>query len=256
MTAGGAVPIRNDLALPDQGHLLAALDALAAESDPVRRCLAGVDSGQFRHPDGRTDRFDGVALTRHQLALVMHLSGRCPTPLTIETGFGLGTSASIIMGTRDQRREAFEHIAFDPWGLPSNSGAVVESYLMERFGPRFRLLRVRSEIGLGQLIGERGTALVGLAHIDGCHHFENVMTDFVLADLLCAVGGFIVMHDANYAAIQTAIRYIDGNRPDYAIAHLAVPNMTVLQIRGNDKAEWDAFTPFAVPGRRDWTPVD
>jgi hypothetical protein len=92
--------------------------------------------------------------------------------------------------------------------------------------------------------------------IDGGHRFEQVMTDFVLADLLCCRGGTIVLDDACYPAIETVINYVTSNRPDYAVAHLAVAKTTVLRKVAADGRAWNSFTPFEVPQRSDWTPSE
>jgi hypothetical protein len=81
------------------------------------------------------------------------------------------------------------------------------------------------------------------------------MTDFVFADLLCCEGGYIVLDDAMFPAIETVINYIKANRPDYDLVHLPVINCSVAQKVSRDRRNWDAFTPFAVPDRHDWTPA-
>ncbi len=232
------MPIRADLTLPDEATLLAALATLATGEDPVARYLAAYDSGQFLHPDGRTAALHNVTLVPAQAAVLAHLCQACLAPLSIETGFGMGTSASVIMAARRHLGADFEHLAFDPFGLADDRGAVVEAYLSAEFGARFRRVRERSEVGLGKLLDQRGEHAVGLAFIDGSHHFENV----------------IVFHDARYPAIEAAISYISSNRHDYAVAHQVVPSLTVLQKRTADARSWDSFTPFAVPDRHDWTP--
>ena len=126
-------------------------------------------------------------------------------------------------------------------------------YLIAEFGSLYNRVRKRSEVGLAQLIDKRGEGIAGLIFIDGSHHFENVMTDFVLADLLCCEGGYIILDDACFPAIETVVNYVSSNRSDYAVAHLAAPNLTVLKKRATDLREWSAFMPFPVPQRSGWT---
>ncbi len=161
----------------------------------------------------------------------------------------------VIAGTRRSLGAPFEHLAFDAFGLKAQNGrgAIVASYLAAEFAASFRLVKERSEIGLAKLLSERGKASVGLAFIDGGHLFETVMADFTLADLLCCIGGHIVFHDACFPAIETVINYVRCNRPDYAVTHLPVPNLSVLQKIHPDRRPWHAFTPFPVPDRHDWT---
>ena len=80
------------------------------------------------------------------------------------------------------------------------------------------------------------------------------MTDFVLADQLCGMGGYIVLDDSLFPAIETVVNYVKANRPDYAVAHLPVPNCSVLRKVRRDQRPWDAFKPFDVPQRENWTP--
>jgi predicted O-methyltransferase YrrM len=247
---------RDDLDLPDSETLLADLAGLASRAEPVARCLAATQTGHFQHPDGRSAELCGVTLAPIEAALIVHLCRSCPTPLTVEAGFGMGSSATIIMATRRLLGAPFEHRAYDPSALLDGRGALVASYLMTEFGDRFRLVRELSQVGLAKLIDERGTGSVGLAFIDGSHHCEHVMADFVLADMLCSEGGAIIFHDALFPAIATVISYIACNRPDYAVGHLPGANIAAVQKRGPDRREWSSFAPFPVPDRHDWTRVD
>ena len=249
-------PACTELMLPDQKTLLADFAELALHVDSIARYLAAIETGHFVHPDGRVDALAGIALSPPQAALISHVCRHCPTPISIETGFGMGSSTAVILGTRGSLGAPFEHLAIDPYGLPDGRGAVVASYLAVEFRDQFHRIWKRSEVGLANLLVERGEKMAGLIFIDGAHHFENVMTDFTLADRLCSDGGFIVFDDAWFPAVETAINYIRCNRSDYALAHLVVSNTSVVQKRGADQREWHAFTPFPVPNRRDWTPVN
>ncbi len=243
-----------DLNLPDQATLMANLVELARGVDAVDRYLDANDTGYFSHPDGRRDPLEGLAFSPPQAALIAYLAQRCPTPLSIETGFGMGSSTAVILGSRRSVGHSFQHLAFDPFGLPDRRGAVVQSYLEAEFD-EFCRCHERSEVGLGKLLSTQGCNSVGLALIDGGHHFETVISDFRLADLLCCDGGFIIFDDAWFPAIETAISYIRANRPDYALAHLAAPSTTVLQKRGPDQRHWGEFSPFPVPQRSNWRSV-
>lgn len=242
--------------LPPTDVLLGALYALAEKRDPVSRYLEAFNTGSFKHPDGRTDELGVVKVDPEAVALLSHLIRKSPTSLSIEVGFGMGTSCAVLLSTLADTRRDFEHVVFDPFGLGGGRGTVVEAYLKERFAPKFRRVHQRSEIGLAQLYAQRGAGAAGFVFIDGSHLFENVMADFVLADLLCARGGFIAFDDSSYPAIEAVMNYIAANRPDYAVMHLAAPNLSVIQKIHFDKREWFTFNPFEVPNRRDWTPTD
>ncbi len=242
------------LRLPSQGQLRTAFIELSQRVEPIRRCVSALETGQFVHPDGRVDDLRLEKISLEQAALISYLCSQCPVSLSVEIGFGMGSSAAAILGTRTFLKQRFEHLIFDPYGLPESRGCVVQSYLQMQFGDRFRRIKKPSEIGLGQLIDERGPGSAGLVYIDGGHHFENVMTDFVLGDKLCCEGGYIMFDDALFPAIETVINYVRTNRTDYAVAHLPVPNASVLRKIAPDRREWSAFKPFRVPNRSDWNP--
>jgi hypothetical protein len=241
--------------LPSLDELRTAFAELARKVDPIARCVSALTSSQFIHPDGRTDNLGLTKISLDQAALLSHLCLQCPLALSIEVGFGMGSSAAVILGTRTFLKQPFEHLIFDPYGLVEGRGEVVQSYLQEQFGDNFRRIKKPSEIGLGQLLAERGPGCAGLIYIDGGHRFENVMVDFALADRLCCERGYIMFDDAWFPAIETVINYVMSNRPDYAIAHLPVLNASVIWKTGPDRRRWDAFKPFAVPDRCDWEPV-
>ena len=243
------------LKLPSEKELIAGLAPWAEKEESIALCLAALETGEFKHPDGRVDELGVVRLLPGQAGLLAHLAALCPTPLSIEIGFGMGSSAAIILGVRRLINKPFSHLIFDPYGLFDGAGTVVQDYLKARFPKAFQRIMKTSEVGLALVLNQRGAGSVGLIFIDGGHLFENVMVDFYLADQLCCVGGFIVLDDAWYPAIETAINYIIRNRPNYAVAHLAVPNCTVLKKLGPDKRSWDSFKPFEVPDREDWEPV-
>lgn len=240
--------------LPPVQDMVGELMDLVPREEAIRLCLEGQETGIFRHPDGRVDRLKNVRINRDQCGLLSYLARRCPTPQSIEVGFGMGSSAAIILGTRQAQGEPFTHLIFDPYGLPGGEGKVVQSYLENHFPDSFHRLVERSELGLGRLIAEGQEESTGFIFIDGAHQFENVMTDFVMADKLCCVGGYIAFDDAYYPAIETVLRYIARNRPDYAINHLPVHNCSVIQKIAKDERPWSWFKPFEVPKRHDWDP--
>jgi hypothetical protein len=244
------------LGLPPEEELIREVKALAAKEEAIALTLDALETGIFRHPDGRTDDLQSVRLQPGEVGLLAYLASTCPKPLSIEIGFGMGSSAAVILGARRLAGQPFAHLIFDPFGLPGGRGKVVQAYLQARFPKAFRRVMKRSEIGLGALIEKIGRGAAGLIFIDGGHRFENAMTDFVLADLLCCPGGYIVYDDALYPAIETVINYVIANRPDYTVANFAVANTAVLKKIVPDNRSWDAFKPFEVPQREDWTPSD
>jgi hypothetical protein len=110
-----AMPMRADLTLPGEAPLLAALADLAARADPIARYMAAFRTGHFIHPDGRADSLGHETILPAQAAMIAHLCRHCPTPLSIETGFGSGTSAMSCacngIGTHGRTSEKIPPIA-------------------------------------------------------------------------------------------------------------------------------------------------
>jgi hypothetical protein len=248
--------VARTLQLPSEEDLLAALRQMASQSEAVALALAAVETGVFVHPDGRLDALEDVSLLPAQLGLLIHLLGDCNKELSLEIGFGMGSSATVVLGARRFFGRPFEHIIFDHAGLPSGRGEIVADYLREQFGAGFVRNWTTSQVGLAKLLDERGPRVAGLVFIDGYHTFEAVMTDFYFADQLCSVGGYIVFDDAAYPAIETVVEYIAANRSNYAIARFPVENTVVLKKFENAELAWGQFRPFTVPQRLDWTPVE
>lgn len=243
-----------ELRLPSEQKLIAELQALAKQEQAIALAIDALQTGHFKHPDGRVDHLSNVRVSLGQAGLLAYLAKECPTFLSVEVGFGMGSTASILLGTRRLQGKPFVHIIFDPFGLPDGSGKIVQSYLEKHFPKTFRRVMKSSETGMAAMIENRGPECAGLVFIDGGHRFENVMTDFVLADQLLALGGYIVLDDSFFPAIETVVNYVKANRPDYAVAHLPVPNCSVLRKVRRDQRTWDAFKPFEVPQRENWTP--
>jgi hypothetical protein len=243
-----------ELRLPSAKELVGFVQGLARKEEAISLCLAALRTGIFRHPDGRIDELRSERISREQAALLAHLATECPKPLSVEIGFGMGSSAAIILGARRLAGRPFAHLIFDPFGLPEGRGMVVQSYLETHFPKAFRRVMKRSEYGLAELLDKNGPGVAGLVFIDGGHLFENVMTDFVLADQLCCLGGYIVLDDAWFPAIESVVNYVKANRPDYSVAHLPIPNCSVIKKIGPDERTWDSFKPFEVPQRENWTP--
>jgi hypothetical protein len=244
-------------ALPTLEEMADDLRDLAGRNRAAALCLAASTNGVFTHPDGREAVLIAEPPQPSALAMVARLASKNTADISVDVGFGMGISSLMAVAAQSELGRPFKHYSFDPYGLgpDGKAGEVVQQYLEAEFADAFTRVWKPSEIGLGKLIEERGYGSVGYVFIDGSHTFENAMTDFVLADKLCGLGGHIIFDDAYFPAIEGVVEYIRSNRPDYAVWHLIVDNTTVIRRIAWDRREWDAFEPFAVPDRRNWTPL-
>ena len=186
------------------------------------------------------------------MAILAWLAARCRSAISVEIGFGQGASATAILAARRQAAHNFQHIVYDPFDV-RKAARLVRPLLSAEFGAAFSLVKARSIIGLPRLYETIGAARIDLIFIDGDHRFEAVMSDFAIADLLCADGGVIVFDDAAYPATEALLGYISANRSDYAITSAVEQNTALIRKIGADKREWYHFRPFAIPDRSDWT---
>ena len=227
--------------------------ASAAKSDAARRCLDAVTHGVFVDPAGDRDELGEIRLCPEQIALVAHLATRADSSILIDVGFGMGSSVTMALAARKAADLQTMHFALDPYGLSSGAGAIVERYLQREFQRSYLRIRKRSAIALGLLYETLGPASVGMVFIDGNHRFDNVLTDFFLADMLCRSGAFILLDDADYPAIETVVSFIAANRPDYEVWTGVAPNTALLRKTATPAPAWDFFRPYAVAQRTDWT---
>jgi predicted O-methyltransferase YrrM len=237
-----------ELELPSQQELINLFEEASVQDTALLRTKQALATGRYVDSTGREVLVGELVLKEDQLGLLIWLGKQCKTHLSVEVGFGMGSSASAILSARRSNGRAFEHVVFDP--LPASE--IIAADLHKMFPTELGLKRLPSELGLGQLVQERGYRSTALVFIDGSHHFENVMADFLLANHLCCEGGYIVFDDANAPAIESVINYIFANRPDYAVAQFGIRTVVLHKI-ASDAREWNAFTPFSVPNRSDWT---
>jgi len=243
------------LSLPSVDELMEELQRLTENDDAAARCAEASRKYVFVHPDGRRDFLGSCRLAPEQVALISHLSKLSPTSLSIDVGFGMGTSATMTLASRRSLGQPFTHVAVDPSGLGDGRGQIVEEYLRTEFSESFQRIFQLSQIGLGLLYREHGPNSAGFAFIDGSHTFENILVDFVLCDMLMAVGGHIAFDDAYYPGIETAVNYIKANRKNYAVSMYPVANTVVFKKIDSFGLDWCSFNPFEVADRKDWTPL-
>ena len=245
-------PIENLSDLPAVTSLMNDLEQSAARIPAVQQVCTAIQSGVLRGSHGPDESLQGVFNPIEQIALLAWLARRCPTSLSVEVGFGMGLTAMITTAIRDDVGQPFQHVVFDPYGLPEGRGRQAESFLEQHFSQSFVRRRESSQVGLAQLLVNDSFQTTGLILIDGCHLVDAVMTDFYLSDQLLGIGGVIIFDDANSPAIQTVLRCLVANRRDYQFDDLGIANTVVALKIDHDHRPWDHFRPFDVPQRSDW----
>lgn len=241
--------------IPATAQLMRELELLA-DADIAAGCaVQALRTGEFMSPNGDREPLGQVKVPIEQAALIAWLAGNCETRLSMEAGLGMGMTASIILAARVRAGHDFDHVVFDPKGLRNGRGSVVRELLNEQFGDRFQWVRKKSQLGIAGLVSAGPVERSEFILLDGDHHFDGVLSDFFLADQVLNQGGFMVLDDAGFPAIESLVQFIIHNRSDYEVSMLEIPNTAVLRKVSADERGWEHFVPFSVSPRKNWTPV-
>lgn len=130
----------------------------------------------------------------------------------VETGMAFGVSSLCIADALRRNGDRWELVSIDPCQSADWRGAGM--HLLARAGLRATLIEEASQLALPRLAasGER----FDFGFIDGWHTFDHTLIDFFYIDLMLRDGGFIVLDDVGYPAINAATRFILANR-DYEL---------------------------------------
>lgn len=228
------------------------LRQLADSNKVAKHALDALQTGTFTDGSGRSEPLGLVRNPIEQVALIAWLAAQCPTKLSIEVGFGMGITASIILAARLQVNDGFEHRIFDPYGLPGKAGVTTENFLKKECGKHFRRSRKRSQFGMAEVASGKDAQHAAFILIDGDHRTDSVFADFYMADALMPVGGYMLLDDARYAPVDTVVRFVMRNRRDYEVSHLEIPNTAVFRRIAKDQRAWNHFETFSVPTKNNW----
>ncbi|GEM_PF-3743792 len=231
------------------------LRQLADAQKVARHAMDALATGIFTDESGNSEPLGIVRNPVEQVALIAWLAAQCPTKLSIEVGFGMGITASIILAARLQMQQTFEHQIFDPYGLSDGAGETSQSFLRKQCGEHFRRIETRSQFGMAEIASVNNPPRTGFILIDGDHRADAVFADFYMADALMAVGGYIVLDDAMYAPVATVVQFVRSNRSDYEVSHLEIPNTAVLRKIAKDQRPWHHFRTFSIPKKNNWEPA-
>jgi predicted O-methyltransferase YrrM len=196
---------------------------------------------------------DSVALNEscisgQQGQMLWHLTRTLRPETIIETGFGRGTSAAFFLsalapwnGTLTSIDPAYRHWA----------GNIGRTFIEKVGGSdRHRLLEQPSEIALALMLASENPPKLRFSYVDGSHHFDGTLIDFIYLDRMTEIGGVIAIDDAHAPAVRTVASFVSNNYP-YRL-HYASKRLLLCQKLNNVDREWCHFEPFQSSQRRDW----
>jgi predicted O-methyltransferase YrrM len=130
--------------------------------------------------------------------------------VVIEVGLAYGSSALAIGealcltgGTE------VSHIVIDPFQTTAYDNVGWDALNAAELGVQTTFIGETSSIALARLVGHGFTA--DAAFIDGSHRFHEVFVDLYFLRKLVRPGGLIILDDAAWPSVATALRYFDLN---------------------------------------------
>ena len=101
------------------------------------------------------------------------------------------------------------HIVIDPFQATLYANVGWDAIDAARLADHTTLIGEPSSIALGRLVAEGRT--VDAAFVDGSHRFHEVFVDLYFLRKLIRPGGLIILDDAEWPSVATALRYFDRN---------------------------------------------
>ena len=159
---------------------------------------------------------------------------------TAEVGLAEGFSTVFFLAAAATNGTG-SHVAIDPFENSQWHGLGLKKVEEVGMKDHFRFLETMSIYAVPQLAAEHVPYQV--IFIDGDHRFDAEMTDFVLADNLCAKGGYLLFHDIWMASTQKLALFLENNRPDYKRVETGT-DIAAFQKVGDDHRDWRWFQNF------------
>lgn len=130
--------------------------------------------------------------------------------VVIEVGLGYGSSALAIgEALCSIGGPGVSHIVIDPFQATAYDNVGWDALTAAELTAQTTFIGEASSIALARLAGDGFAA--DAAFVDGSHRFHEVFVDLYFLRKLVRPGGLIVLDDASWPSVATAIRYFDLN---------------------------------------------
>jgi len=248
-SSGSARDMFELTALPSQSQLAVAF-AEAAGTEPSLRYISEAHrSGIMFNVNGRSAPYDDESVGLAEGRVLWHLVRQLRPALVIETGFGRGGSAAFFLSALEPWGGKL--ISIDGWFRPW-AGDVGEVYIKQLglSAAQHTIIEQSSEIALATIVSQAASPKLRLSFIDGSHHFDGTLIDFVYLDRITEVGGIIGIDDAHSPVVRTVASFVANNLP-YRL-HYPTLGLVLCQKLAPTVREWSHFRPFQSSSRTDW----
>jgi predicted O-methyltransferase YrrM len=130
--------------------------------------------------------------------------------VVIEVGLAYGSSALAIgEALCSSGRTDVSHVIIDPFQATAYENVGLDALHAAGLATHTTFIAEPSSIALARLTANGFTA--DAAFVDGSHRFHEVFVDLYFLRKLIRPGGLIVLDDAEWPSVATALRYFDVN---------------------------------------------
>lgn len=155
-------------------------------------------SGKVHRLKSEIDRYEGEFIAKI-------ISNDPKIINTLEVGCAYGLSSLYICSALKER-PGVSHIIIDPFQSNHWDGSGVK-HLEEAGVNFFDLIEAKSEIALPKLLSDKEGKL-DFIFIDGWHTFDHTLLDCFYATRLLRVGGYLVIDDVSFPAIERVVDFL------------------------------------------------
>lgn len=154
--------------------------------------------------------FERVALPRTDCDILRDTLVDHHAHVVIEVGLAYGSSALAIGEALCAKgRGDVSHIIIDPFQARAYANVGLDALHAAGLASQITFIEEPSSIALARLTAEAFGA--DAAFVDGSHRFHEVFVDLYFLRKLVRPGGLIILDDAEWPSVATALRYFDVN---------------------------------------------
>ncbi len=201
--------------------------ALAPLPEAFRLPLLSMYAGEpQRGTGGKTFAIDATTLISPDQGMwIYNLCRELKPKKTAEIGLAYGFSTLYILAALHENGGGI-HFAVDPCQDAFNEIGLCQPGKVG-MSSAFRFIPERSVPAFVDLI--RSGDFFEFIFIDGSHHFDDALADFMLSAEVCLPGGCILFDDMWLPAIQRAVSFVRTNRADFAEMSTPIPNIAAFR---------------------------